>query len=66
MHAKTLTSMLLVLALAGCQKGSDTTTPDDATATPTPDGSTAPDESDEQMPDEQMPDDEDAGEDEPY
>ena len=61
MHAKTITSMLLVLALAGCQKGSDTTTPDDATATPTPDGSTAPDESDEQM-----PDDEDAGEDEPY
>lgn len=51
---KTRTMLLLVLALAGCEKGSGpTTTPDEAT----PEGS---------EPEEQIPDDEEAEGDEPY
>lgn len=45
-YGKITTTLLLTLALVGCQKDAEPTTPpDDATAAP--DGSTAPDESNE-------------------
>lgn len=45
-YGKITTTLLLTLALAGCNKDAEpTTTPDDATVAP--DGSTAPDESNE-------------------
>jgi predicted small lipoprotein YifL len=53
---KTRTMLLLVLALAGCEKGSGpTTTPDEAT----PEGEGG-------DPEEKIPDDEEAEGDEPY